>query len=624
MSSTQEASPRKESGRKPASKERTQRAVTANANANADGASPSPQPPQRRRRGRNQQQQQQQQQQNRAPRSLSPPRPRPGAPKVIVLAGPTASGKSAVSLRLAELLEDGIEVVNADSVQVYRGLDVGSAKLPVEERRGVPHHLLDVADPVTDDFSAGSFYSLARAAIDDVLSRGKVPVVVGGTGLYLRWLVHGRPSTKPASDEGKAWAKAAFDAAVAAAEAAKRKEMMGLGGGDGGEEGKSNGDSSSSSVLTREERWAAACSALAAAGDPAAAERILKELNNEYRLLRALAALHDAGPGVTLASLDAPGLAGGVKRSDKRREEREEEVDDDEDEEAGADDAADAAADPAAQPSSRSPSPSSPPPSPTRSRGRPLLDYDFRCFFLHAPSREAAYRRIDARAEAIVAGGLFGEAAGLLLARGARPASCSATRAIGYRQAMEGILEVLGRGGGGEEGGVGDYAPPPSPPLPTPDDVRAVAAATQAASRRLAHSQYTWFRGDPLYRWVAVSVPEESSSDGGGGRGDDDNDPISAAAAEIAASFALPSHDPSATSSSSSLPPPPSSDGRLTKEEEQALRRYVPRLTLLATERGMRDALESLSAAVEAVPEAVARAAREEAARRRRQRESNL
>lgn len=522
-----------------------------------------------------------------------------------MLAGPTASGKSAVSLALAQHFE--IEVVNADSVQVYRGLDVGSAKLPPDERRGVPHHLLDVADAVSDeDFSAGSFFPLARAAIDDVLSRGKVPVVVGGTGLYLRWLVHGRPSTKPASEEGKAWARRAFDAAVAAAEAAKRAEkIIAGGGGGGGGGGGAGGSGKTESVLTREERWAAACSALAAAGDPEAAQRILKELNNEYRLLRALAALHDAGPGVTLASLDAPGLAGGVKNKEEEEEKE------------------DATAAAASAPPTRRPR--TPP---------PLLDYDFRCFFLHAANREAAYRRIDARAEAIVAGGLFEEATALL-ARGARPASCSATRAIGYRQAMEGILEVLGRGKS-ESGSGGEVGPPP-----TRGDVKAVAAATQAASRRLAHSQYTWFRGDPLYRWVAVPAPEspaeqekkeedgkgdekEEEAKGAGGRDGDDNDPIAAVAAEIAASFALPAHDPLGLSSPSSSSSSPPSDGRLTRDEEQALRRYVPRLTLLATERGMRAALASLEAAAAAVPEAVARAAREEAARRRRQRASNL
>ena len=520
--------------------------------------------------------------------SSPPPRPRPGSPKVIVLAGPTASGKSTVSLTLAKIL-DG-EVVNADSVQVYRGLDVGSAKLPLEDREGIPHHLIDVAEPLSGDFSAGSFYSLAREAIQDILSRGKTPIVVGGTGLYLRWLVHGRPSTKPSSEKGRAWAQRAFDDAIATAEAAKRKEI------GGGGEGDSRSSSSKDSVLTKEERWGAACSALAVAGDPEAAARILKELNNEYRLLRALAALYEAGPGVTLGSLEAPGLVGGVKNK-KKSEGKEEE-----DEEAGAD---------AAPSSSSSPPPRSSPPR----ASPPLLDFDFRCFFLHASTRELAYRRIDERAEGIVAGGLFSEAAALL-SRGALPAACSATRAIGYRQAMEGILEVLGRGGEGGEGGEGVEIP--QTPLPATEDVRAVAAATQAASRRLAHSQYTWFRGDPLYRWVAVPL--------GSSRGEvgEERDPVSVAAKEIAACFALPTHDPRGKLHSSDPSSPHPSDGRLTKEEEQALRRYVPRLTLLATEHGMRKALASFSAAVTSVPEGVARAAREEAAKRRRQRESTM
>jgi tRNA dimethylallyltransferase len=548
-------------------------------------------------------------------RAASPPRPRPGAPKVIVLAGPTASGKSAVSLLLAEKL-DG-EVINADSVQVYRGLDVGSAKLPFEERRGIPHHLIDVVEPLVDnDFSAGTFYGLARKAIEEIIARGKTPIVVGGTGLYLRWLVHGRPSTKPTSEAGRAWAHKAVEAAVAAAEEAKRKEGL------GGDEGEGAGPPPPPPKLTNEERWAAACSALAAAGDPAAAERVSREVNNEYRLLRALAALYEAGPGVTLGSLEAPGLVGGVKT--KKEEEKVEHEDKDGNGNGnGNDNGASSSSPPApSPPRSRSPSP-------------PLLDYDFRCFFLHAPSRETAYRRIDERAEGIVAGGLFAEAAALLLAKGGLPAACSATRAIGYRQAMEGILEVLGRGGEREEGksgrkeesGEGEKAPP----LPTRDDVRAVAAATQAASRRLAHSQYTWFRGDPLYRWVAVPVPDALSEGGGekeeGKRENDESErsPVVApAAAEIAESFARPKHDPCGKLYASSSPPSsqaPPSDGRLTKEEEQSLRRYVPRLTLLATESGMEAALSSFAKAVSSLPEEVARAAREEAAKRKRQRE---
>ncbi|GII20542.1 tRNA (adenosine(37)-N6)-dimethylallyltransferase MiaA [Planosporangium mesophilum] len=102
---------------------------------------------------------------------------------VIAVVGPTAAGKSALSLALAHAL-DG-EVVNADSMQLYRGMDIGTAKLTPAEREGVPHHVLDIWD-VTEPASVAVYQELARAAIDDVLARGRVPLLVGGSGLYVR------------------------------------------------------------------------------------------------------------------------------------------------------------------------------------------------------------------------------------------------------------------------------------------------------------------------------------------------------------------------------------------------------------------------------------------------------
>ncbi len=102
---------------------------------------------------------------------------------VIAVVGPTAAGKSELSLTLARTL--GGEVVNADSMQLYQGMDIGTAKLTVAERGGVPHHLLDVW-PVTKSASVSEYQLLARRAIDDIRARGRVPVVVGGSGLYVR------------------------------------------------------------------------------------------------------------------------------------------------------------------------------------------------------------------------------------------------------------------------------------------------------------------------------------------------------------------------------------------------------------------------------------------------------
>jgi tRNA dimethylallyltransferase len=108
--------------------------------------------------------------------------------KLLVICGPTASGKSDLALRLAEQL-DG-EIINADSMQVYRGMDIGTAKPSAEERARIPHHLIDIVRP-DQPFSAADFAEAADAAIRDICARGKRALVVGGTGLYIRSLLKG-------------------------------------------------------------------------------------------------------------------------------------------------------------------------------------------------------------------------------------------------------------------------------------------------------------------------------------------------------------------------------------------------------------------------------------------------
>jgi tRNA dimethylallyltransferase len=120
-------------------------------------------------------------------------------PPLIAIVGPTASGKSALALRLAR--EEGGEIVSCDSLQVYRGLDIGSAKATFEERAEVPHHMIDVADP-DEDFSAAEYARQARAALVSISARGSLPIVAGGTGLYLRALLEGL-FEGPARDEGR-------------------------------------------------------------------------------------------------------------------------------------------------------------------------------------------------------------------------------------------------------------------------------------------------------------------------------------------------------------------------------------------------------------------------------------
>jgi tRNA dimethylallyltransferase len=107
---------------------------------------------------------------------------------LLVIVGPTAAGKSALALALAERL-DG-EIINCDSVQVYRGFSIGTGKTPREERRGIPHHLLDTVEPA-QVFTAGDYRREAGRVLTEVRARGKWPIIVGGTGLYLRALLLG-------------------------------------------------------------------------------------------------------------------------------------------------------------------------------------------------------------------------------------------------------------------------------------------------------------------------------------------------------------------------------------------------------------------------------------------------
>ena len=107
---------------------------------------------------------------------------------MVAVAGPTGSGKSDLALLIAETF-DG-EIVNCDSLQVYRHFDIGTAKLPLAERRGIPHHLFDILDP-GQLFTAGEYARLARTTIAEISARGRLPILAGGTGFYLRALLEG-------------------------------------------------------------------------------------------------------------------------------------------------------------------------------------------------------------------------------------------------------------------------------------------------------------------------------------------------------------------------------------------------------------------------------------------------
>ncbi|MFO7690886.1 MAG: tRNA (adenosine(37)-N6)-dimethylallyltransferase MiaA [Cryobacterium sp.] len=127
-----------------------------------------------------------------APGRAAVPSPNPAGSTLLVIVGPTGTGKTELSLDLAEHLHgqgQAAEVVNADAMQLYRGMNIGTAKLPPAERRGITHHMLDVLD-VTDEATVAKYQRDARAAISAIVARGAVPILVGGSGLYVSSVVY--------------------------------------------------------------------------------------------------------------------------------------------------------------------------------------------------------------------------------------------------------------------------------------------------------------------------------------------------------------------------------------------------------------------------------------------------
>lgn len=141
-------------------------------------------------------------------------------PNVLCIVGPTACGKTALSVALAKKL--GGEIVSADAVAVYRGLDIGSAKPTEAEREGVPHHLIDCVDVTDDSFTVSSFRALAREAIDDILRRKKLPIVVGGSGLYVDAVFSDMRFSTPSDSTIRAAIEKEYDACPEAVFAALR------------------------------------------------------------------------------------------------------------------------------------------------------------------------------------------------------------------------------------------------------------------------------------------------------------------------------------------------------------------------------------------------------------------
>ena len=127
-------------------------------------------------------------QQKRTDTNKKEPTPIENKPKVIVIVGPTASGKTALSIELAKKING--EIVSCDSMQIYKDMDIGSAKPSIEETQGIKHYMIDIANP-DERFSVAEYKKQAEIAIDEILSKGKTPIVVGGTGLYADSLIYG-------------------------------------------------------------------------------------------------------------------------------------------------------------------------------------------------------------------------------------------------------------------------------------------------------------------------------------------------------------------------------------------------------------------------------------------------
>ena len=371
--------------------------------------------------------------------------------KVLVIAGPTAVGKTRLSLSVARAL--GGEVVSADSVQVFEGLDVGSSKLPEAEREGIKHHLLDIADP-RRDVGAGEFVEKALLAMNDVTRRGKTPVVVGGTGMYLRWLIEGKPDTPPSSPEASALARATLrrvaGEAAAVAERAARDALRPDEGGD--DEGGSLDAASLERVRLAGELagWRAAMRVLSEAGDATAATRLAR--NDWYRAERALEVVTSTGKPVT--EFGAPTLAGREKK------------------------------------------------------------YDFVCVALSSP-RVRLYRRIDARVEEMVRDGMLAESAAMLLS-GIKPGSTPASRAIGYRQTMDFLVEQSAQSAQSALSSDDDDGTTTGTRPCEHAAFMAYVEETQRATRAFAKRQFTWFRGEKQgrYRWLDTSrMPDAGSPD---------------------------------------------------------------------------------------------------------------
>ncbi|KAK6946650.1 hypothetical protein RJ641_000123 [Dillenia turbinata] len=337
--------------------------------------------------------------------------------KVIVISGPTGAGKSRLAIELAKSLNG--EIISADSVQVYKGLDVGSAKPSLRDRKEVPHHLIDILHP-SEEYSVGQFFEDARQATQYILNCGRVPIVTGGTGLF----IYGKPDVPKASHE------------ITSDVYSELRDLQNDG------------------------NWDAAVQLVVNAGDTKAQ---YLAANDWYRLRRSLEIIKSSG--LPPSAFQVP--------YDSFRKQLESNTDETSPEASFSDES-------------------------FENKRSQDLDYEFICFFLSS-QRLDLYRLIDSRCEDMLSGagsdGLLAEVRWLLDV-GLLPHSNSATRAIGYRQAMEYLLRCRQQGG-----------------RSSPSEFYNFLFEFQKASRNFAKRQMTWFRNETIYHWLDASKPLEKVLD---------------------------------------------------------------------------------------------------------------
>lgn len=381
-------------------------------------------------------------------------------PQVIIITGPTAAGKTYVGVELA--LRMNGEVVSADSVQVYKGLNIGTGKVTKEGKRGIPHHLIDIYEP-DDDFSAGTFAREGRRCIKDIIKRGKTPIVVGGTGFYLRWLIHGIPGTPKSTEQTSELArKSVRDALKQAQDELQR-------------------------TLVEHEEWNIATQVLRDLGDAQSAESIPR--NNYYQLYRAIEIIQTTGNAKQSFGLPhrRQGETTTTTPSNQSAYESQSSIDTTTTTTSTTMNAAEVA-----DVDERTLEDED-------SRSLSDMGYDVRGFVL-SPPRILLYEIIDKRAEDIILSGIFKECA-LLAMKGMCSDSHSSTRAIGYRQGLQMFEKVIAR----RQEDMEAHA--------TAQDVKECILAIMAATRNLASKQLSWHRGDTMWKWHPCFIESRIKSD---------------------------------------------------------------------------------------------------------------